>query len=79
VASGLCSWGHLSHGNLNDVLVPCDLDEETNLPIDVITDEPIPKEKLIRIRCNGILRCYNIDTLVDTLQDEPKIIHSYTG
>jgi hypothetical protein len=56
------------YGNLNDVLVPCDLDEETNLPIDVITDEPIPKEKLIRIRCNGILRCYNIDTLVDTLQ-----------
>jgi hypothetical protein len=55
------------YGRTTDVSELCDTDDETNLPIDVITEEQIPKEKLIRIRCNGILRCYNIDTLVETL------------
>jgi len=58
------------YGNPDDILKPCERDEDTGEILDPINYEPIPENKLVRIRCNGILRCYNIDVLKVLLQNK---------
>lgn len=38
-------------------------------PVDPVTLEPIPESKLMRLRVNGALTCYNVDSLIQIVKN----------
>jgi len=38
-------------------------------PVDPVSLEPIPESQLIRLRINGVLTCYNVNTLIHIVKD----------
>ncbi|GAG84858.1 unnamed protein product, partial [marine sediment metagenome] len=51
---------------------PCpEREEDTGAPVDVISGEIIEHDWLARVRCDGLLRCYDLETLNNLLETDP--------
>lgn len=59
------------YGKADDKNEPCEKDSDGN-NIDSLTYEAIGDNNLARVRCNGKLYCYDIDTLKTMLENDPR-------